>query len=173
MCLHVLSHTDAPLLSLCPQLKPLQLSELNFFFLCCSRYTREMKAVRNKVDDTRCDRLVCMTYFRLLFSFCQLLKRPYADHPLGFTTCGWSGGAGAILTISCWCNQHWYRGAFTSPAGCVWPWTGGSCTRRTGRTPTAPPPPLKDKDKKNKTIINQAPQYFYSLTVFKGPVREM
>ena len=42
--------------------------------------------------------------------------------------------------------------SFTFPAGCVWPWTGGSCTRRTARTPTAPPPPLKERENNRQMV---------------------
>lgn len=46
-----------------------------------------------------------------------------------------------------------YRQNFTFPAGCVWPWTGESCTHRAAPAPRTPPHPLKEKAENNDHII--------------------
>lgn len=46
------------------------------------------------------------------------------------------------LRTTCRCGQS--RGSWGSaPAGCGWPWTGASGTRRKGRSPTRRPPRLR------------------------------
>lgn len=78
-------------------------------------------------------------------SLTWLFRSACRENFTGRTSCWWSSHPSDMAwRTTCRCGRS--RGSWGSaPAGCGWPWTGASDTRRKGRSPTRRPPRLRHR----------------------------